>query len=256
MHRPPRSPGTIRSSPRRQPSAARRTETVRAEPGRTPPLARPQASCGRSTRPGAPNSQPGRDPAGARTISRARDTRRPERDCPAPGRPAPTAGRSREHLQTPGFTVSVARFLRPPAPAAGHMSFTRVGQGTHCGPGGGRAGRGWCDPVPRRVAPARGSECVMVRARNIGTAVNVGALGVGPLAAGCLGARSTWPSRPPASSCATSTRSLWCCSGPTITTASPRADPTGRRPESARIESPAGPPSRLPQGPVLTPPTQ
>jgi hypothetical protein len=88
------------------------------------------------------------------------------------------------------------------------------------------------------------------------TAVNVGALGVGPLAAGCLGARSTWPSRPPASSCATSTRSLWCCSGPTITTASPRADPTGRRPESARIESPAGPPSRLPQGPVTTPPTQ
>src|SRR3954454_10009945 len=33
----------------------------------------------------------------------------------------------------------------------------------------------------------------MIRARNIGTAVNVGALGIGPLVAGCLAAWVRWP---------------------------------------------------------------
>lgn len=74
--------------------------------------------------------------------------------------------------------------------------------------GGGRAGRRCRDPVPHRVAPARGSESIHGPRQEHRHRGERRRARLGPLVAGCLGARSTWPSRPPASSCATSTRSL------------------------------------------------
>jgi len=80
------------------------------------------------------------------------------------------------------------------------------------------------------------------RARNIGTAVNVGALGIGPLVAGCLAA---WVREP-----LTVPYLLWIALGavalvglaaaPETGAPAPPADETGPRTRAARIPGPAG----------------